>query len=54
MMKLLQDQQEEHNDVQMRINHLIEVQELRQEVFQGKMKNVFDKKTKLRIFELVI
>ena len=52
VMKFLQDQQEEPNPIQNGINHLIEVQDTREDVyhkthiFQEKMKNTFDRRIK--------
>jgi hypothetical protein len=56
VMKLWQDQNEEHNHVTRRINQLIEVQQLRVEVdermqkYQDDMKALFDLKAKDREF----
>jgi hypothetical protein len=58
VMKLLQEQDAEPNDIQRRINQLIHVQQMREEVFnntqlfQDKMKKVFDKKTKADDFKI--
>ena len=51
-MKFLQDQEEDPNPIHNRINHLIEVHEMRNNVyqkyhtFQERMKNIFDRKVK--------
>lgn len=57
-MKFLQEQEEEPNDMQRRINQLIAVQQMREDVynksqhFQDKIKNVFYKKTKYDDFQV--
>jgi hypothetical protein len=56
MMKLLQDEEAESDDMQRRINQLIEVQHVRDQVqlksqaHQERMKEIFDKRTKERSF----
>jgi transposase InsO family protein len=58
VMKLLQEQEVEPNDIQRRINQLIHVQQMREEVYnntqlhQDKMKKVFDKRTKVDDFKV--
>jgi hypothetical protein len=53
VMKLLQEQEVEPNDIQIRINQLIHVQQMREEVYKNKklhqdtMERVFDKHTKV-------
>ena len=52
VLKFLQSQEEEPNSIQNRINHLIELQEIRENVyhksqnFQEKMKGILDRKIK--------
>jgi hypothetical protein len=54
----LQEQEVEPNDIQRRINQLIHVHQLREEVYkntkvhQDKMKKVFDKQTKVDDFKV--
>ena len=56
VLKFLQNQEEEPNSMQNRINHLIELQEIREDVyhksqkFQEKMKDIFDRKIKKNDF----
>ena len=58
VLKLLQDQEEERNPMQNKINNLIELQEIREDVyhksqiFQEKMKYIFDRKVKNDDFHL--
>ena len=58
VIKYLENQEEEPNYVQNRINHLIELKEMRENVyhmsqnFQEKMKNTFDRKIKKDDFHL--
>jgi hypothetical protein len=55
-MKLLQDEEAESDDMQRRINQLIEVQQVRDQVqlrsqaHQARMKEIFDKRSKERRF----
>ena len=57
VLKLLQENIEEPNDIQQRIFHIIEVQQRREaldqrtEAYQSKIKLAFDKKTKKEIFQ---
>ena len=50
MINLLHNQEEETNSMQNKINHLIELQEMREKayhnshIFQERMKNTFDRK----------
>ena len=56
-MKFLQEQGTESNPLQRRINQLVEVQQVREEVFgkaqifQDKVKRIFDKKAKPNDFQ---
>ena len=56
MIKLLQEVQAEPNDIQIRINQVINLQQTREEVYQRsqilqeKLKKIFDKKTKAEDF----
>jgi hypothetical protein len=58
IMNLLQDQEADPSDIQRRINKLIHVQKMREEVyhntqiFQQKMKIFFDKRTKVVDFQI--
>ena len=58
VMKYLQEQESEPNDIQRRINQLIEVQQMRENVYnrsqlmQDKMKKIFDRKVKIDDFQL--
>ena len=58
VMKLLQEQREEPYHVQRRINHIIELNELRDksygkvQIHQEKMKNTFDRKVKEEQFQI--
>lgn len=55
-MKLLQEAQVEPNDIQRRINHTINLQQTREEVYQRsqiwqeKLKKIFDRRTKSEYF----
>ena len=57
-MKLLQEAQVEPNDIHKRINQTIHLQQAREEVYnrtqvlQGKLNNIFDKRTKAEDFYL--
>ena len=57
-MKYLQEQETESNDIQRRINQLIEVHQIREKVYdrsqlmQRRMKNIFDRKVKTDDFQL--
>lgn len=58
VMKFLQEQEAEPNSMQRRINQLVEVQQIREgimdktQIFQEKMKNLFDKRVKIDDFQL--
>jgi hypothetical protein len=58
VMKLLQEKEADPSDIQRRINQLIHVQQMREDVynntqlFQEKMKKVFDKRTKVVDFHI--
>ena len=58
MIKFLQNQEEDPNSIQNMINHLIELQEMREkvyhnsQVFQERMQNTFDRKIKKDDFQL--
>ena len=58
VMKYLQEQESEPNAIQIRINQLIEVQQMRESVYdrsqliQDKMKKTFDRKIKVGDFQL--
>jgi hypothetical protein len=60
VMRLLQEQEVEPNDAQRRINQLIHVQQMREQVFnnsqlhQDKMKRAFDRHTRMMISRLMI
>jgi hypothetical protein len=57
MRKLLQEQDVESNAIQRRINQLVEVQQIKEgfldkaQLFKDKMKNIFDRRTKLDDFQ---
>ena len=59
VMKLLQEQQDEPNHMQRRINHVIELDELRDKAYgkvqihQEKMKNTFDRNVKEEKFQII-
>jgi len=58
VMKILQEDQVEPNDIQRRINHTINLQQTREEVYQRsqvlqeKLKKIFDRRTKAEDFYL--
>lgn len=58
MMKILQEVDNEPNDIQLRINQMIHLQQLREEMLQNtsklqeKTKKIYDRKTKENYFSL--